>query len=263
MAEFTRKARNRRVLQNIDTTKASKKEVFEFYKAWKKQYQPKGKPLDFSKVKKADIVRELYQLEAYQHAELQPERQFEREYERIKQKIKTPGQEAVEAFKKLQKKAEKLEAAGKLSKGKARLFEATTEQAKPRYKQESRQRRTQRDNVHYKGRYAHDFIKKMVNEALIDTEDFEDSKEIWYAIGLVTENSEEFDFFAAFYAGDYKKGSRDYYLGEGGFEDFLRQSEKFERDMKAKGKKLPEYGTAEYWNAFKKWSEEQEGSTKL
>lgn len=262
MAEFTRKARNRRVLQNIDTTKASKREVYEFYKAWKKQYQPKGKPLDFSKVKKADIVRELYQLEAYQHAELQPERQFEREYERIKQKIKTPGQEAVEAFKKLQKKAEKLEAAGKLSKGKAKLFEATTEQAKPRHRTQTRTRQ-QRPNVHYKGRYAHDFIKEMVDDSLIDTEDFEDSKEIWYAISLVTNNSKEFDFFAAFYEGEYKKGSRDYYLGEGGFEDFLRQSELFERDMNAKGKQLPEYGTAAYWNAFKKWSEEQEGSTKL
>ena len=50
---------------------------------------------------------------------------------------------------------------------------------------------------------------------------------------------------------------------EGGFEDFLRQSERFERDMNAKGQKLPEYGTAAYWNAFKKWSEDQEGSTKL
>lgn len=268
MAEFIRKSRSKRIIQSINTTKASKREVYDFYQKWRKQYGVKGKALDINAVKKADLVRELEKLEKIQHEEIQPERKFFREYEKTKKQVvgKTPSSEVRERLQKLQAKAEKLQKAGKIDPNIV-VWQETKEQPKPRYKRSGgsggSKRGRQRANVYYKGKMAHDFIKKMCDDALLDTEDFEDSQEIWYAISLVETNSEEFDFFSAFYAGNYKKGSRDYYLGEGGFEDFLRLSEKFEQAMAAAQLPIPEYGTAAYWTAFKKWVDEQGGTTKL
>ena len=37
MAEFTQRAKNKRILRSIDTKKSSTKEVYEFYRKWKKQ----------------------------------------------------------------------------------------------------------------------------------------------------------------------------------------------------------------------------------
>ena len=72
MPEFSRKSRSKRILENINTAQASKKQVYDFYQKWRKQYGVKGKGLDFAKSKKADIVRELYELEARQSAEIIP-----------------------------------------------------------------------------------------------------------------------------------------------------------------------------------------------
>ena len=265
MAEFSRKSRAKSILENINTAQASKKQVYDFYQRWRKQYGVKGKGLDFAKSKKTDIVRELYELEARQSAEIKqaPITRFERKYEKIKEQIKSPSKEAAEALKKLQKEAAKLEAAGKISKQKADLFRVATEQPKARYKGGSQSRSKQRSNQYYKGRFAHDYIKKMCEDGLLDTDDFEDSKEIWYAIDLVTNNSDDFDFFAAHYAGQYKKGSRDYYLGTGGFDDFLTACHDFERELQAKGKQIPEKYTEEYWEALKAWLNDKGGVTQL
>lgn len=265
MAEFSRKSRSKRILESIDTKKSSKREVYDFYKRWRKQYGAKGKALDIKQASKADIIRELYQLEAHQHGELQniDVKRFEQQYEKVKEQIKTPSKEAADALKKLQAKAAKLEKAGKIAKGKANIFQETTEQPKPRHRTEQKTGRKQRTNRYYKGRFAHDFIKKMCDDGLIDTDDFEDSQEIWYAIDLLTLNSDEFDFFDDHYEGEYKKGSRDYYLGDGGFDDFLKAQYKFEAAMKAEGKEIPERLTDEYWKALKAWLNEIGGITRL
>ena len=267
MAEFSRKSRSKRILENINTAQATKKQVYDFYQRWRKQYGEKGKGLDFAKSKKADIVRELHQLEAKQHVEIQPERRFERRYEQVKKKIKTPGKDALEALKKLQAQAEKLVKAGKISEQKANLLKVTAEPPKPR-KKSTRPVRQQRKNVYYKGRYAHDYIKKMVDDSLLDTDTFDDSQEIWYAIDILTGNSEEFDFFEQHYSGQAKKGSRDYYLGTGsydlenaGFEDFLQITRDFEEDLQAKGQTVPERLTEEYWLALKEWLKNRGGTS--
>lgn len=264
MAEFTRKTRSKKIVESIDTKKSSKREVYDFYLRWKKQYGGKGsKALEYKKASKAAIVRELNELEARQHIAIQEaggEKGFEKAYEKFKKKQLSPSQ-AAEELKKLQKRAEKLEKAGKLTKGKSNIFKETTEQPKPRKKGASRS--GQRKNVYYKGRYAHDFIKKMCNEALIDTEDFEDSQEIWYAVSLVTGYVEEFDFFKDNYEGEYKQGSRDYYLGIGGFEHHLKLSEQYEREMREAKKEIPERLTREYWDALLAWIDSKGGITKL
>lgn len=178
MAEFSRQARSKRILESIDTKKSSKKQVFDFYQRWRKQYGVKGKGIDFQKASKADIVRELYQLESRQHVEIQqaPVKLFEKQYKKAKE---LPTQQALSALTKLQKKAEKLEKAGKITKQQANVFQATTQQPPPRKKSSSTGKtRSRRKNTYYKGRFAHDYIKKMCDDALLDTEDFEDSQEI-------------------------------------------------------------------------------------
>lgn len=266
MAEFSRKSRSKRILENINTAQASKREVYDFYQRWRKQYGVKGKGLDFAKARKADIVRELHELETRQSAEIKiaPVKSFERAYEKVKKQHQEPGTETLEALKKLQKRAERLAAAGKISKEKAKIIEMTAEQPKPRKRSSSSSgRRQQRKNLYYKGRYAHDYIKKMCDDGLIDTEDFEDSQEIWYTIDLINNNSEDYDFFKEHYAGDYKEGSRDYYLGTGGFEDFLRACDLFERELAANQKPVPQKHTQEYWDALAAWLDSKGGITQI
>lgn len=268
MAEFTRKSRSRSFLESIDTAKASKKQVYDFYERWRKQYGMKGKGLDFKAVKKADIVRELHKVEAYQEAEVRqaPVKRFERKYERIKEELQAPSQKALESIKKLQKEAARLQKLGKISQAKANILTAATQQPAPR-KKTSTKVRTRRQNVYYKGRWAHDYIKKMCDDGLIDSEDFEDSQEIWYTVDLINGNPDDLDFFESHYSGQYKKGSRQYYLGddgqEKGFEGFMRDSEEFERELAAKNQPIPERRTDEYWEALAAWLRSKEGSISL
>lgn len=265
MAEFSRKSRSKHIIESIDTKKSSKREVYDFYKRWRKQYGVKGKALDYKTANKAAIIRELHQLEAMQHVEIQTSevKGFERQYEKVKEQIKTPSKQAAEALKKLQAKAERLEKAGKIAKGKAKIFQETTEQPKPRHRTEQKQSRTQRQNKYYKGRFAHDFIKKMCDDGLIDTDDFEDSQEVWYAIDLLTNNSDDFDFFADHYTGDYEKGSRDYYLGRFGFEDYLLTKPRFEKYLSDNKKPIPEPFTQEYWDAISEYMLNNGDDTRL
>ena len=83
MAEFSRKS-GRRILENIDTKKSSKLEVFEFYKRQHKQLKSKGgqvgKILEMKSVKKSDLVRELERLEQIQ--------EVVREQQQVKQTAK-------------------------------------------------------------------------------------------------------------------------------------------------------------------------------
>ena len=165
MAEFSRKSKSKHIIENIDTTKVSKQEVYNFYLRWRKQYDPKSKKLDVKKVKKAEIVRELYKLEALQHGTIQMQnvKNFETNFQKAAQKAPTAAN--IKTLERLQKQADKLLKAGKISKQQAAIFEQTTEEAKARKKASSQQQpRTKRANVHYKGRYAYDYIKKMVDD---------------------------------------------------------------------------------------------------
>lgn len=269
MAEFTRKSKSRQNLQSINTARASKQEVYDFYKKWKQQYGIKGKGLSKA-ASKADLVKELEKIEQIQHETIQAatrartEKAISKQYEQIKKKelASTPGS-AFEEFQKLNRKVEQLKKIGRIDKD-TTFFKKTTEKAKPRKKSsQSRARRKQRRNVYYKGKFAHEYIKKMCDDGLLDTDTFEDSREIWYTIDLITTNSREFDFFEQFFAGKYKKGSRDYYLGKYGFESFLRDIEDFEKAMRAAKKDIPEFGTYEYFKAMQAWKNGQGGTPQL
>ena len=265
MAEFSRQARSKRILESIDTKKSSKKQVYDFYQRWRKQYGVKGKGLDFRSSSKADIVRELYQLEARQHVEIQqaPVKLFEKQYTKAKE---LPVNQAAAALTKLQKKAEKLEKAGKITKQQANVFQATTQQPKPRKKSSSTTGRAKprRKNTYYKGRFAHDYIKKMVDDSILDdTDDFDDSQEIWYALELIDDYAEDFNFFKEHYEGKYKEGSRDFYLGEFGFEDFLESCRRFEEELTAAGKEIPDRYSQEYWALLSPWMKAKGGTPKL
>ena len=150
MAEFSRQARSKRILESIDTKKSSKKQVYDFYERWRKQYGVKGKGLDFRKSSKADLVRELYQLEARQHVEIQqaPVKLFEKQYKKAQE---LPINQAAAPLSKLQKKAEKLAKAGKISKQQANIFQATTQPSKPRKKSSTGRTKPRRKNTYYKG----------------------------------------------------------------------------------------------------------------
>lgn len=258
MAEFSRKSRSKRILENIDTARSSKAEVYQFYQKWRKQYGLKDKSLS-SSAKKSEIVRELYKLEAYQSGKIKqrPVELFEEQYKKIKEQ--QPSNQTTQQLEKLQAKADKLLKAGKISKAAANLFQTSTEQPKARHKEKAE--RTQRANVYYKGRYAHDYIKKMIDDSIInDSDDFEDSQEIWYTLDLIKQNSDDLDFFKKHYAGESKEGSRDYYLGKDGFEDFLQNCQEFEDYLTSKNEKIPAKYSDEYWNALKKYLAEKGGA---
>ena len=258
MAEFSRKARSKRILENIDTARSSKAEVYQFYQKWRKQYGLKDKALS-SSAKKSEIVRELYKLEAYQSGKIKqrPVELFEEQYKKIKQQ--QPSNQTQQQLEKLQTKADKLLKAGKISKAAANVFQTSQEQPKARHKEQSK--RTQRANTYYKGRYAHDYIKKMIDDSIInDSDDFEDSQEIWYTLDLIKQNSEDLDFFKKHYSGENKEGSRDFYLGQDGFEDFLQNCQEFEDYLISKGKQIPAKYSDKYWKALKKYLAEKGGA---
>ena len=256
MAEFTQKAKNKRILRSIDTAKASKSEVYDFYKQWRKRQGVKGKALAPT-AKKSEIVQALERLEQRQsetikeHSAWISERNLNREYERLTEAAlsQTPAQieEQFEKFEeKLQKKAPDLQ-----EKFSGR-FKATTEAPKPRYRRSQDAKNVpQKKNVYYKGKFAHDYIKKMVDDDLLDTDSFYDSQEIWAYISDTT-SSKDYDFFADNYSGKYKKGSKDYYED---FLEFRQDTQNFERALKKKKLKVPKYGTKTYWRALKKWQQ--------
>ena len=264
MAEFTQRAKNKRILRSIDTKKSSTKEVYEFYRKWKKQAGLKGAALP-KNAKKADIIRELHHLEAHQHASLQAaskaatEKKIKTEFETIRaaaRKVENAAdqQRFMQRAEKFNKKLESLQKSGKIGR-EFKPFSATTEEAKPRKKHPditstSRAPKQKRNNIYYKGSVAHDYIKKMCDDGLLDTDDFDDSKEIWQAIDDIEENPQDYQFFLDNYSGKHKKGSREFYYE---FLDTLQMFEKFEEDMKNNKQPIPEPYTPEYWQAVERW----------
>jgi hypothetical protein len=104
----------------------------------------------------------------------------------------------------------------------------------------------------------------MVDDSILDdTDDFDDSQEIWYALDLIDDYSEDFNFFKEHYSGNYKEGSRDYYLGENGFEDFLDKCRLFEDELAAAGKEIPDRYSQDYWDKLSAWLRAQGGAPQL
>ena len=112
----------------------------------------------------------------------------------------------------------------------------------------------------YRGRFAHDLIANWVNDGLLDTETFDDSEEIWEYMSDTEEQAEDFDFFSDYYSGTHKKGTSKYYDS---FKQFLQDKEIFEREMKKKGKAIPAYPSAEYWEMLDEWRQEQDEKNNL
>ena len=270
MAEFGRYSGNSkrgyRTIEWIETRKSTKSETYEFYKRARKQLQRQGVKVDpllkEKKVKKSDIIRELEKFETIHQAKR--ERELEEQYNTMVEFMDavTPS-EAEAAFNKFQKKLLFQESQGLISLknifggGLSLPFGSNAPEPEP-----------EPDGIDvgvepvapprtkYTGRFAHDLIAKWCDDGLLDTEDFEDSDEIWDFMDDTTQQATEYDFFQANYEGVEKVGSKKYYDE---FKEFLTDSRNFERDMRSKnqGDDIPEYGTQDYWKALAQWRDDQ------
>lgn len=260
MAEISRKS-GRRIIESIDTKKSSKQEVYDFYKRFRAQKKRKGEAvppmMKIKDVKKADIVK---QLEVW---ERQPyERKVEENYKKLQQgMLAVAPSEAAKSYRKFQKDLQLLQ--------KSKLIDiknilggtlATPFEEKPPAAPKAAAAAApapQPVNVtRYKGRFAHDLIAKWVDDGLIDnTDDYEDSEPIWQFMAETTQKAKEYEFFQSNYEGENLTGTNAYYDD---FKEFLQDCENFERAMRNANKKIPDYGTREYWQALSDWREEQE-----
>lgn len=258
MAEISRKS-GRRIIESIDTKKSSKQEVFDFYKRFRAQKKRAGEKvppmMKIKDVKKADIVK---QLEVWERAPY--ERKIEEKYKAFQETAtaKAPA-EAAKEYRKFMKDVQLLQ--------KSKLIDIKSvlggtlqtpfeEKPKPIPKGSAAAAAPAPVPVpKYKGRFAHDLIKKWVDAGLIDnTDDYDDSEEIWEFLADSTQKAEEYDFFKANYQGEEKTGTNAYYEQ---FKEFLADAKNFEADMRRKNKTIPPYGTKEYWDALAAWREEQ------
>ena len=118
----------------------------------------------------------------------------------------------------------------------------------------------QKQVIKYRGRLAHDLIANWVDDSLLDPDTFDDSEEIWEYMSDTEEQAEDFNFFSDYYSGTHKKGTGEYYDS---FKKFLQDKGKFEKEMKKKGKAIPAYPSAEYWQKLDEWRQEQEENNNL
>lgn len=249
MAEFSRRS-GKRIIENIDTKKASKQEVFDFYKRSRAQLKNRGEKVEpllkVKDVKKADIIRELERLERAER-----ESSLSREYDRMANKIEaiTPKQ-AEQKYSKFERRLQTLQERNLIDIKNVKHGTLDT-RFKTEYKREVNNH--PETVTKYKGRFAHDLIAKWVDEGKIhNTEDYEDSDEIWEFMDETTENAEEYDFFSEMYQGNNEVGDAEYYHE---FQDFLQDSEDFEADLEAAGEDVPTYYTNEYWERLREWKE--------
>lgn len=267
MAEFGRysgslKTGGYRTIEWIETTKATKSETYEFYKRARKQLQRQGVKVDpllkQKKVKKSDIVRELEKFETLHQQKR--ERELEEKYNTMVEFMDavTPS-EAQAAFNQFQKTLQFQESQGLISLsnifgGGLSIPFASAPEPEPEPEVESLAPPPTRQSPKYKGRFAHDLIAKWCDDGLLDTEDYEDSDEIWDFMDDTTQNAVEYDFFQQYYAGSEKVGSYKYYEE---FKDFLEKSKKFEQELTNKKQQVPQYGSQEYWDMYTNWKADQ------
>lgn len=267
MAEFGRysgslKTGGYRTIEWIETTKATKSETYEFYKRARKQLQRQGVKVDpllkQKKVKKSDIVKQLEKFETLHQQKR--ERELEEKYNTMVEFMDavTPS-EAQVAFSQFQKTLQFQESQGLISLsnifgGGLSIPFASAPEPEPEPEVESLAPPPTNQSPKYKGRFAHDLIAKWCDYGLLDTEDYQDSDEIWDFMDDTTQNAVEYDFFTQNYAGAEKVGSKKFYDE---FKEFMTDSQNFERALKMQRQEVPQYGTQEYWDALAAWLREQ------
>lgn len=283
MAEFSRRS-GRRILENIDTRKASKLEVFEFYQRQRKQLKAKGgnvgAALNLQDVKKSDIVRELEQLEKVQSSVRAAQKEaktkaFTEKYEKTKQEMQGKSAFAgVERYRQFQKSLKAAAARGdidlktfiggafkdiakKKPKEKKAASEAPKEQRPSQAYTEASRSPLRKSSKSFKGRLAHDLVTKWVDDSLIDPDYFDDSDAIWAAMETVDENPTDFNFFRENHTGDEREGSQAYYEE---FQFFLDIMPTFEAALKAAKEEIPPYPSVDYWNRLQEWRRNQQNS---
>lgn len=270
MAEISRRS-GRRIIESIDTKKASKQQVYDFYKRMRAQQKRSGAAVEplikMKDVKKADIVAKLQRME-----QIAFESRIEKRYKQLQKELinQTPSQAAENVnLKQFEKNLRFQSQQGlidikKLMGGSLeKPFIPEPEPAIPEAAPEAPTApitggapvRESLTITRYQGRIAHDLIASWVDSGLIDnTDDYDDSDEIWEFMAESTQKNEEYDFFSAYYAGMHKLGTKKYYDE---FKEFLQDSQTFESDMRSQGEEIPEYGSQEYWDALADWREEQ------
>lgn len=271
MAEFSRKS-GRRVIENINTTKASKQEVFDFYKRQRAQLQRRGEKVDpllkIKNVRKSDIVSQLAKME-----KIELESSLGRRYQQTVKRMgaQTPSK-AAKSILGFEKHIRELESKGKIDVknilgGTLDLNFAPEPEPEPEplpdlpdFEPEPPRAGGKKQVIKYRGRLAHDLIANWVDDSLLDPETFDDSEEIWEYMSTTEEQAEDFNFFSDYYSGTSKKGTSKYYDS---FKQFLQDKEIFEREMKKKGKAIPAYPSAEYWQKLDEWRQEQEAKNNL
>lgn len=122
MAEINRKS-GRRILEQIDTKKLSKSEVYDFYKRFRKQLQGRGNvmspKLDYSTTTKSRLVVELERFEEMEKETLRPysHDNLQKKYDKIREAIYNSNkfsyvEKMIETFDKMVTKAVELKMPG-------------------------------------------------------------------------------------------------------------------------------------------------------
>lgn len=284
MAEFSRKS-GRRILESIDTRKASKQEVFAFYQRQRKQLKSKGgnvgAALKLKDIKKSDIVKELQALEEIQRnvraaQKAEKVKEFTAKYEKTKAEMQGKSAFAgVERYKQFQKSLKSAASRGDIDLKtfiggafkdiqKKKPKERPTKQAEKRQPEQraaaaatSERKQLRSSSKSFRGRLAHDLVSKWVDDMLLDPESFDDSDTIWGAMELVDENPTDFQFFKDYYSGEEKEGTQSYYEE---FQAFIDIKPEFEAAMAAEGIELPPYPSADYWQMLQDWRRSRSSS---
>lgn len=289
MAEFYRRS-GRRILESIDTRKANKQEVFDFYQRWRKLLKSKGgqvgKALKLGDVKKSDLIQELEKLEQIQinvraAQKAEKTKYYTEKYEETKKEMQGSGiWGGVAKYKQFEKTLKAAASRGDIDLktfiggafkdiGKKKTKEEK-EKAKRKKKQQAEPEQPKRKNYEessrsplrkpsrsFRGRLAHDLVSKWVDDALIDTDYFDDSDAIWAAMETIEENPTDYNLFEQNYAGEERKGSQAYYEE---FQYFLDIKPKFEAALLEAGEEIPPYPSVEYWNKLQAWRRSNQNS---
>ena len=293
MAEFSRRS-GRRILESIDTRKANKQEVFDFYQRQRKQLKSKGgqvgKALKLGDVKKSDLVQELEKLEQIQinvraAQKAEKTKYYTEKYEETKKAMRDDERSkgifgGIAIYKQFEKSLKSAAARGdidlktfiggafkdigkkktKEEKEKAKRHkkqQAEPEQPKRKNYEESSRSPLRKPSRSFRGRLAHDLVSKWVDDALIDTDYFDDSDAIWAAMETIEENPTDFNLFEQNYAGEERKGSQAYYEE---FQYFLDIKPKFEAALLEAGEEISPYPSIEYWNNLQAWRRNNKNS---
>ena len=135
--------------------------------------------------------------------------------------------------------------------------QAEPEQPKRKNYEESSRSPLRKPSRSFRGRLAHDLVSKWVDDALIDTDYFDDSDSIWAAMETIEENPTDFNLFEQNYAGEERKGSQAYYEE---FQYFLDIKPKFEAALLEADEEIPPYPSVEYWNKLQAWRRNNQNS---